>query len=201
LPGAVQPGPALDELVWRDLCAVLLHPERIAQALQRAHGGQWCTQELQARRELLRKGRDSLQQHVERLTAAYVGGVMPLAEYQRRRDEVEQKLLGLEQQTHHLQAQAARQMDVATQVRGAEAFCRRVQAGLAGASFEQRRQLVELLIDRVVVTDDEVEIRYVIPTSPSGEQAHFYQLRIAYSRAVPRFVRPGVSEGASAEHP
>jgi len=51
-----------------------------------------------------------------------------------------------------------------------EEFCRRVQRGLADATFEQRRQLVELLIDRVVVTDEQVEIRYVIPTSPAGEK-------------------------------
>jgi hypothetical protein len=33
--------------------------------------------------------------------------------------------------------------------------------------------LVELVIDRVVVTDDHVEIRYVIPTSPASEQVRF----------------------------
>ena len=33
------------------------------------------------------------------------------------------------------------------------------------ATFEQKRLVVELLIDRVVVTNGEVEIRYVIPTS------------------------------------
>jgi len=64
-------------------------------------------------------------------------------------------------------------VDVAAQVQGAEAFCRRVQAGVADASFDQRRQLVELLIDRVVVTGDEVEIRYVVPTSPRGEHPAF----------------------------
>jgi hypothetical protein len=35
-----------------------------------------------------------------------------------------------------------------------------LRVGLDQAGFEQRRQLVELLIDRVVVTDDQVEIRY-----------------------------------------
>jgi site-specific DNA recombinase len=34
-----------------------------------------------------------------------------------------------------------------------------LRAGLGQASFQQRRQLVELLIDRVVVTDGQVEIR------------------------------------------
>lgn len=45
-----------------------------------------------------------------------------------------------------------------------EGFCERVRAGLANATFEQRRRLVELLIDVVIVSDEEVEIRYVVPT-------------------------------------
>jgi len=174
------PARQLDDLVWQDLCALLTHPESIAQALERAQGGHWSSQEMQARREVLRKGRVSLEQQRERLTDAYLSGVMPLAEYQRRRGELEQKADGLTQQIQQLVGQTARQADVATQVRGAEAFCQRVQAGLADASFVQRRQLVELLIDRVVVTDEAVEIRYVIPTSPRGEQSRFCHLRLDY---------------------
>ena len=51
---------------------------------------------------------------------------------------------------------------------------------LAAASFEQRRQLVLLLIDRVIVTDAEVEIRYVLPTSPESEHVRFCHLRKDY---------------------
>jgi len=60
---------------------------------------------------------------------------------------------------------------------GIEAFCQTVRAGLATATFAQRRLLIELLIDRVVVTDGEVEIRYVLPTSPDGPHPSFCQLR------------------------
>ena len=62
----------------------------------------------------------------------------------------------------------------------AEEFCRRVAVGLATATFEQKRQLIELVIDRVVVTDDDVEIRYAIPTSPSSEHGRFMHLRTDY---------------------
>jgi site-specific DNA recombinase len=48
------------------------------------------------------------------------------------------------------------------------AFCQRVQAGLAQATFAQQRTLVELLIDRVLVADGDVEIRYAIPTHPGS---------------------------------
>ena len=39
---------------------------------------------------------------------------------------------------------------------------------------------MELLIDRVIVTDEEVEIRYVIPTDPSSEHVRFCHLRSDY---------------------
>ena len=57
---------------------------------------------------------------------------------------------------------------------------RRVRAGLAGADFAQKRQLVELLTDRVLVTDGQVEIRYVVPLSPDSERVRFCHLRKDY---------------------
>ncbi len=83
------PAHQLDALVWQDLCELLTHPEHVAQALARAHGGGWLPQELQARREQLRQGQRSLEGQLERLTEAYLLAVIPLAEYQRRRQTLE----------------------------------------------------------------------------------------------------------------
>ena len=176
------PAGQLDDLVWQDVCEVLSHPELIAYALERAHGGHWLPQELQARRETLRKGRVQLQSQLERLSEAYLHGIIPLAEYERRRRDLEQKDEALDAQARQLEAQVDRQAELAGLVASVEAFCGRVQAGLAQANFEQKRQLVELLIDRVVVTHDEVEIRYVIPTSQASEQVRFCHLRKDYFR-------------------
>ena len=52
---------------------------------------------------------------------------------------------------------------------------------------------MELLIDRVVVSNEEVEIRYVVPTNEASEQVHFSHLRTDY-RARPPFHQ---KEGAS----
>ena len=44
----------------------------------------------------------------------------------------------------------------------------------------------------VVVTDEEVEIRYVIPTGPNGEKSPFCQLRLDYFDApTQRIIRQG----------
>jgi site-specific DNA recombinase len=180
-PSRYAPAEQLDEVVWRDLCEVLTHPESITDALRRAHGGQWLPQELKARQENLREGRAALERQLERLMEAYLGEIIPLAEYRRRRQELEQKDEALEGQQRRLRAQADQRMELAGVADSIEDFCVRVQGGLAGATFERRRQLVELLIDRVIVTDDKVEIRYVIPTDPSGEHNRFCHLRTDYS--------------------
>src|SRR3984893_6029448 len=162
-PSRFIPASQLDELVWQDLCEVLTHPESIAQALQRAQGGCWLPQELQARRENLRKARVSLEHQMKRLTDAYLANVLQLEEYKRRHQELEHRLQGVAEQVRQLEASVGRRDELAAVVQSIEAFCQRVQQGLAQATFEQKRQLIELLIDRVVVTNEEVEIRYVIP--------------------------------------
>jgi site-specific DNA recombinase len=179
-PSRFIPAQQLDELVWHDLCEILIHPESIIQALERAQGGSWLPQELQARRENLRGACVQIEQQRNRLTEAYLAGIIPLAEYERRRSELEQRIAGLEAQARTLAIQTDRQKELIGLTESITDFCSRLQQGLAQATFAQKRQLVELLIDRVVVTNDEVEIRYVIPTSPNGEHTRFCHLRKDY---------------------
>ena len=88
-PSRYIPADQVDALVWEDLCQLLTHPEAIRFALERAHGGHWLPQDLQARREALRRGQTSAQQQIERLTEAYLANVVTLEEYRRRRRDLE----------------------------------------------------------------------------------------------------------------
>jgi site-specific DNA recombinase len=179
-PSRYAPADQLDELVWEDLCEVMTHPKSITDALERAHGGHWLPQELQARQQNLREGRAALNRQLDRLTDAYLGEVIPLAEYERRRHDLEQRDEALAGQERQLEAQADQRMELAGVAGCVEDFCERVRSGLADATFEQKRELVELLVDRVIVTDEEVEIRYVVPTDPSNEKVRFCHLRSDY---------------------
>ena len=77
-----------------------------------------------------------------------------------------------------------------------EDYWRRVSEGLAGESLEQQRRMVELLIDRAIVTEEEVEVRYVILTSGSGEHARFSHLRTIYLLPQPDLLpRSGRDDG------
>src|SRR3954471_17503379 len=174
------PGRPLEELVWRDLCEVLATPEMVVHARERARGGHWLPQEMQARRANLRRARAGLQQQIERLTEAYLAGVVPLGECERRRRDAEARLAALDGQERELTHDTDRQAEIARLAAHAEAFCRRVRQGLEQADFARKRELLELLIDRIVVTDETVEIRYVIPVGPGGERDPFCLLRTDY---------------------
>ncbi len=184
-PARFIPAKQLDEVVWQDLCEVIMRPELISRALERAWGGSWLPQEMQARRENLRRGRRSLERQLERLTEAYLNGVIPLAEYERRRRDIEERQEALDEQARQMERQVERTVELAGVVASIEDFTARVRRGLADATFEQKRQLVELLIDRVVVSSEEVEIRYVVPTNAASEQVHFSHLRADYRTGPP----------------
>jgi site-specific DNA recombinase len=174
------PAEALDQLVWQDLCALLTDPTLITHELARAQAGEWLPQALQARRQTVKEALAHLERQQARLLEVYLAEVIGREEFERKRQEVVKTQHGLTQQWRQLEAQAQQQLDTAQLAEHIQDFCQRLQPTLAHLDFTQRRQLVELLIDRVIVDDDQVEIRYVFPTGPKGEEIRFCHLRKDY---------------------
>ena len=208
-PSRFIPASQVEALVWEDLRQLLTDPEASRHALERAHGGHWLPQELRARRETLRRGQVSVAQQIERLTEVYLAGVVGLDEYRRRRGDLEQRQQALAAQEQQLAAQTERQADIARLGLSLEEFSRRIRQGLDQATWEQRRQLIEWLVTRVIVTNGEVEIRYVIPTSPAAQTGGICHLRSDYrewlqpTQTSPRLRthRPRTSGSATRTHP
>lgn len=200
-PARFTPAQALDELVWQDLVELLSQPELIIQALHRAQTGEWLPQQLQARRQNLNQALAQLARQEQRLLEAYLAEVIELAELERKRQDIAQKQQALDRQLRQLETQLLKQLELSAITPSIEAFCQRVQQGLAQATFAQKRELVELLIDRVIVDDGQVEIRYVIPTTQASTHIRFCHLRKDYFDFKPSPI-PFLSllEGLSAGH-
>jgi site-specific DNA recombinase len=159
---------------------VLTHPALIIHELQRAQGGEWLPQALQARQRTLREALAQIERQHTRLLDVYLAEVIGREEFERKRHELTQTQQSLSQQLRQIEVQAQQQVDVLALAHGIEAFCSRLGPTLAQLTFPQRRQLVELLIARVIVNDGQVEIRYVVPTGPKGETVPFCHLRLDY---------------------
>ena len=171
--------------MWHDLCRVLTEPAFIVHELQRAQRGEWLPQALQARRRTLGKTLAQLDRQQAWLLDVYLAEVIGREEFERKRQEIEWTHWSLRQQLHQLEAQAQQQVEVAAVAQGLAAFCQRVQPTLAQCTFDQKRQLVDLLIDRVIIDHEQVEIRYVVPTGPQGETVPFCHLRLDYQQGLP----------------
>ena len=167
------PANTLDKLVWQDLCRILADPALITHELERAQAGEWLPQALQSRRQTVRAALAQLERQQARLLEVYLAEVISRDEFERKRQELKQTISGLNQQLRQLDMQAQKKIDTAKIACTIQDFCQRIQPTLDKLDFEQQRQLVELLVDRVIVEDDEVEIRYVIPTSSKGEDNFF----------------------------
>jgi site-specific DNA recombinase len=162
-PGRLIPVGQVDELVWTDLVGVLTDPVHLAQALARAQQGAWLPQTLTARQQALQRARGALARQDERLLEAYLAGVLELAEFDRKRRESAERRRAIATQQRQLDAATQQQQDLASVAASLEEFCGAIRTGLADADFAQRRALVELLVEQVVVTDEQVEIHYIMP--------------------------------------
>jgi len=174
------PAKSLDQLVWQDLCTLLTDPTLITHELERAQAGEWLPQALQSRRQSIQDALAQLDRQQARLLAVYLAEVIDQNEFERKRQELTKTQNGLTLQLRQLEAQAQKDIDTAKLATHIQDFCQCIQPTLAQLNFAQRRQLVELLVDRVIVDDDKVEIRYVIPTGPQGEESRFCHLRKDY---------------------
>ncbi len=129
-----------------------------------------------------------IERQQERLLEAYLGEVLGMPEFERKRRELERRMETLRAQQEQLDALARQRVELGKVADSIEEFCWQMRTGLNTATFERKRALVELLIDHVVVTDEEVEIRYVMPTSQAGSRYPFCQLRLDYRERVPERV-------------
>jgi len=157
------PTAALDAVVWADLCRVLSDPAVLDEAVRRAQAG-WLSDDARtARQHDLRRQRATLDRQRQRLIDAYAAGAVTLEELQARVRALETRLADLVREEQQLAVSAEQQAQVAVLATQVEAFRATIAQGLDQASFARRRELVELLIDRVLVDPPGVEIRYIIP--------------------------------------
>jgi site-specific DNA recombinase len=106
------PAGQLDELVWADLCALLADPAQVADALARARGGAWLPQELQARQATVHQALDQLERQQQRLLGAYLAEVIALAEFERKRQELDHGRAALLAQQRQLDAIAQQRLEL-----------------------------------------------------------------------------------------
>ncbi len=167
----------LDALVWADLCAVLADPAVLDEAVRRAQQGWLNSDGRQARRQDLHRRRAEIGRQVQRLVDAYTAEVLTLEELRQRRATLEERLEALRREEQQLLAEGVKDDQIQLIAGQVETFRARVAGGLERATCAERRALVELLVDRVIIDAPEVEVRYVVPLTGVAERKGVLRLR------------------------
>jgi site-specific DNA recombinase len=188
-PRSPDPTSRIDTLVWDDLRQLLREPAVLHDAVQRFRQGWLSGEERQAHRRDLRRRRAQLQRRIERLVDACQAEALTLEELQTRRCQLETRLAELAHDEQVLEAETVQRDHLQSLATRVEDFRAAISQGLEHADFGQRRALVELLLDRVVVDGSDVEIRYVIPLSGAARRKRCIAITLSSAGRRKRNIR------------
>ena len=154
----------LEAAVWAHIEQLLNDPETLLKQFEALAGqadAQKATEgeeESKAQLQLRRFDREE-----RRLLDAYQAEAIELTELKDRRQQIDARRQALATQ-HEQQARLRSEWQTAREVwADLKAFCERVRSRLAEASPSEKQQVLQLLVERVIVGEDTLEIRHVIP--------------------------------------
>jgi hypothetical protein len=166
----------LDDAVWSDLVNLLTDPELLRRAWSEQHGrpALHSAEVVDEDARSLRKQITQADKQRQRILVAYEQEAIELDEFVARRDDLQRRGQQLEQRLTELE-QASKDEQLLDQLpKQLEAICGHLNTGLETMAVDRRMELCQQLIERVVVEQAGVEIRYRFPVSglchPNGER-------------------------------
>jgi hypothetical protein len=154
----------LDAVVWDALCEWLQEPEVLRAELDVLNGttsGIWDVEGKEAER--LRASKVEWERQIQRLLDAYQAGAIQMAELKERRSDLASRIHVTEIRLDELETANRQRIKVDDLLGSVEAFAQKLRQRLEDLSFEERRQVVLLLIERVVIRGEEITIEHVVP--------------------------------------
>jgi site-specific DNA recombinase len=99
----------------------------------------------------------------DRITQAYANEAMDLKRYKTEMDKLRARIKELDGIARDLERRSEQERGAESALQQLQTFCHRVSEGLDRMSFEERQELLRLVVDRITVEDGTVRIETVIP--------------------------------------
>jgi len=164
----------LDELVWAEVVRHLRHPELIARA---------CMQTPDDATPVTEHQLAELQSQQRRLVDAYQAGAITLDDLEARRRPLADRIGELELTTRDGHE---RRMTRAELIRRIDEFADQITERLDTMTFAQRQELLRTVLDRVVLTEQRVELRFKIPLPTHPKEGRSRRSRLSSGLRSPR---------------
>ena len=157
---------ALDDLVWEQTCKLLQQPELVLQEYTRRT--QKKQRQQQEVKELLAKKKREIKQRdleKERLLDLYQTGQVGLKEIELRLKSLRAKITKLHAECALVEKDAKEEHHRFQLIEQFATFTQRMTTNLSTLAFAERKQIVRLLVEEVVVntTTEAITVRHILP--------------------------------------
>lgn len=147
-------GDVAEKLIWDALADLLRNPDRIQDAWQ-AHQAERTATPNQVSRQKKRK--KHLQKQRQRLLDAYQASVLSLEELTERQNPLVLELQKLENQLATTESTIQTKIDL-------DHFTQMIEQALAATDVQTKQEVIRLLIERIVISDETLTVEHVVPT-------------------------------------
>jgi len=171
---------ALESEVWSDVCELVRNPERLRKELERRQKPESATHDGQALQTTIAR----LKRQLARILEMYETGYLEKEDFATRVERVKERL-AREEQAYGERAQAEQLAnDHAALQADFESFASRLKTSLDVMDFATKRKILRLLVKRIEVGDDQVQIVYKVQPNPMGNSPQGASLQ--HSLKLPR---------------
>ncbi|MCP4166885.1 MAG: recombinase family protein [Chloroflexi bacterium] len=153
-------GPIVEPLVWSEIVRLLRNPTLVADAWQNQHNsGQIPPNEI----ERLQSRQRKLKRQWIRVLDLYQEGLIDKPELENRKSRLDDELNSLEVRLKELSLQNRQIQTQEKVVQNFASFAKKIDSSLASPSPELQQEIIRLLIDHVVVEQDAIVIKHIVP--------------------------------------
>lgn len=156
----------LDCIGWEAISKALTHPEILINQFKELGQADAATLDNRMRQlEIVQKRLKQLDRAKSKVTNLYLyhQEVLSEKEYLERMQEMEVEKQKLQKEKENLEADLDRSLNYKDVKNGIEFAYAQTVANLDSLSFEDKRRIVELLVEKVIVTGEQVRIEGIIP--------------------------------------
>ncbi len=156
---------ALDSAVWESLCQALSHPDRLVSELRRVQEERSTTGDFRRKEyDRLERELEKKKKAEERLLQVFLSDQeMTRDQYQGHVDRIRTERREIEGEKRQIERQMKKTIDLDRIEEQIKFIHAHIDSRLDMLNFDEKKRIVDLLIDRVVVTGNEVKIEGVIP--------------------------------------
>ncbi|MDA1128089.1 MAG: recombinase family protein [Chloroflexi bacterium] len=165
-PGTVAAQP-LEDAVWQAISEALGNPQLLVEEYQRRVEQEAKPDTGASERKRLQTAIKKVAQAEDRVTDAYINEIMDMDRYKAEMEKLRQTRGELERASRALDQRQQQVQDSQKALEHLDKFCSQASRGLDALSFEERQQLLQLVVEGITVDDGRVRVETIIPGGDS----------------------------------